>query len=315
MRSVVLDHPAQLTIVYLFINIAYTGGNMMKNLRAMSLLALVCSVFLSCFASQTLAAAVEIKQPTLTPADCGKCHVGQPEAIEANGAKHKTAINCQNCHDGHRPSSKNNIPVCSKCHQAKPHYEQKVSCLTCHKNPHTPLKVVFDKPMTDPCLACHTNQIKQLRENKSKHTLKNCTDCHDVHRKVPQCTQCHKSHSADIAAADCKKCHKAHMPKVVTYASDVPSNYCAACHKSQNAALNANKTKHTSQNCAACHQDKHKMIPNCKDCHGDKHPAGIMSKFPQCVTCHKSPHDLNNWTVAPAAPAQKAAPATKKKKP
>jgi hypothetical protein len=285
---------------------------MERNIRAISLMMFAFLLFLSAFATFAPAATMEIKQPVLTPADCAKCHVGQPEAIDANGAKHKTAVNCQDCHAGHRPSSKNNIPVCSQCHQGKPHYAQKV-CLSCHTNPHTPLKVTFKTPMTDPCLACHTSQIKQLRENKSKHTLKNCTDCHDVHRKVPQCTQCHKSHSAEIAAADCKKCHKAHMPLVVTYAADVPSNYCAACHKNQFATLNATKTKHTSQTCAACHQEKHKMVPNCKDCHGDKHPAGIMAKFPKCIECHKNPHDLNNWTAAPAA-QKEAAPKKKTKK-
>lgn len=276
---------------------------MMRNVRAVRMLVLACSLFLSCFASQVLAAAADIKQPALTPSDCAKCHSGQPEDIDANGAKHKSAVNCQSCHAGHRPTTKNNIPACSQCHQGKPHFEQK-NCQQCHKNPHTPLKVVFDRPMTDPCLACHTSQIKQLRENKSKHTLKNCTDCHDVHRKVPQCTQCHKSHSADIAAADCKKCHKAHMPKAVVYASDVPSKYCAACHKPQFDKLATVKTKHTNQTCAACHQEKHKMVPNCKSCHGDMHPAGIMAKFPNCNVCHKGPHELNNWTPAPAgAPA------------
>jgi len=257
-------------------------------------------------------AADEPQKPALTPADCVKCHTSQPADIEANGSKHKTAINCQNCHTAHRPGSKNNIPVCSKCHGGKPHFEQK-NCLQCHKNPHTPLKITFDQPMTEPCLACHTNQIKQLREYKSKHSAKNCTDCHDVHRKIPKCTQCHKPHSKDITAENCRECHKPHMPKVVTYAGSVDSKFCAACHKRQYDTLQENVTKHTTQNCAACHQDKHKTIPNCKDCHGDMHPAGIMLKFPKCLECHKSPHDLNNWKTAAPAP-KAAAPAPKKKK-
>jgi hypothetical protein len=269
-------------------------------------------VIAACYATPLWAAGETAKPSGLGSADCAKCHASQPADINANGGKHKSAIGCLDCHPGHRPTSKNNIPVCSQCHQGKPHFEQK-NCLSCHTNPHTPLKVTFKGPMTEPCLACHTPQIKQLRENKSKHSTKNCTDCHDVHRKVPQCTQCHKPHSADITAADCKKCHKAHMPKVVTYASDVPSNYCAACHKTQLASLNANKTKHSSQSCAACHQEKHKMVPKCQDCHGDKHPAGIMAKFPKCIECHKSPHDLNNWTAAPSA-SKVAAPKKKAKK-
>jgi predicted CXXCH cytochrome family protein len=285
------------------------GGAMKKSIRAVLLLSCISFVVLSCFAIPAWAADAPAR-PALSSGDCVKCHASQPADIDANGAKHKSAISCQDCHAGHRPSSKNNVPVCSQCHQGKVHYEQKV-CLSCHTNPHTPLKVTFKGPLTDPCLACHTSQIKQLRENKSKHSPKNCTDCHDVHRKVPQCTQCHKPHSADISAADCRKCHKAHMPKVVTYAADIPSKFCAACHKGPFNSLAANKTKHSSQTCATCHQEKHKMLPKCQDCHGAKHPAGIMAKFPVCLACHKSPHDLNNWTAEPEKKAP--APAAKKK--
>jgi predicted CXXCH cytochrome family protein len=235
----------------------------------------------------------------LSPSDCAKCHASQPADIAAKGGKHKTAIDCQNCHAGHRPASKNNIPVCSQCHQGKPHFELQ-ACLSCHKNPHTPLMVTFDKPLTEPCLTCHTSQIKQLRENKSKHSVKNCTECHDVHRKVPQCTQCHKPHAAEMTAADCSKCHKAHMPKAVVYASGIESKFCSACHKTQYDQLAVSKAKHSAQSCAACHQEKHKMVPKCQDCHGAKHPEGIMAKFPNCLECHKHPHDLNNWTAAPA---------------
>ncbi len=267
-------------------------------------LALFAACFIVMFTVSAAFAAGE--QMKLSPSDCAKCHEKQPQDIESNGSKHKTAINCQNCHAGHRPSSKNNIPVCSQCHQGKPHFQQKISCLSCHTNPHTPLKITFGTPMTEPCLTCHTSQIKQLQENKSKHSSKNCTDCHDVHRKKPECTQCHKPHSADITAADCKKCHKAHMPKVVTYAADTDSKYCAACHKQVATTLAASKFKHAMLNCAYCHQEKHKAIPKCQDCHGAKRPDGIQAKFPQCTMCHKSPHDLNNWTAAPeaAAPAK-----------
>jgi hypothetical protein len=234
---------------------------------------------------------------TLSSSDCVKCHARQPADIEANGAKHKT-ITCQDCHAGHRPTSKNNIPSCNQCHQGKSHYELK-GCQTCHTNPHTPLKITFKGPLTDPCLTCHTSQIKQLRDNKSKHTAQNCTACHDVHRKVPECTQCHKPHSADMAATECKKCHKAHMPKAVTYTADIEAKNCAACHKQAFTVLTASKVKHSSLNCAYCHQEKHKMVPKCQDCHGAKHPEGIRAKFPQCGNCHKTAHDLNNWQAAP----------------
>jgi hypothetical protein len=250
------------------------------------------------------------KQPALNPSDCVKCHAAQPAEIDAQGARHKT-ITCQDCHAGHRPASKNNIPACSQCHQGKPHFETK-GCLTCHTNPHTPLVITFSSTLTEPCLTCHTPQIKQLRENKSKHSALYCTTCHSVHRQAPECTKCHKPHSSDMASTDCKKCHKAHMPKVVTYAADTGSVYCAACHSKAYNLLKASKAKHASLNCAACHQEKHKMVPKCQDCHGEKHPAGIMAKFPRCGECHNIAHDLNNWT--PASPPAAEAPKGKKKK-
>ncbi len=234
-------------------------------------------------------------QVSLTNADCVKCHAGPPADIAAAGGGH-SKITCIDCHAGHRPAVKDNIPKCSQCHMGKSHYELK-GCLTCHRNPHTPLKITLANNLTDPCLTCHTQQMKQLTENKSKHTALYCTTCHSAHRKVPECTQCHKPHSSDMTNAECKKCHKAHMPKVVTYASDIPSKDCGACHKKAFDVLSASAAKHKAFACAFCHQEKHKMIPKCQDCHGLMHPAGIMAKFPKCGECHNTAHDLNHWPV------------------
>jgi predicted CXXCH cytochrome family protein len=240
----------------------------------------------------------------LGPTDCVKCHSSQPADIEAGGGKHKTAINCQNCHAKHRPASARNIPQCTQCHTGQPHFELK-GCLGCHTNPHTPRKTVFTNKMTQQCLTCHTSQYKALQEFKSKHTAKNCTECHDVHRKKPECTQCHKPHSADITAEDCMECHKAHEPRNVAYDEKVEPKFCGACHRQIFVTLSNSKTKHAAQKCATCHKEKHKMVPRCQDCHGDKHPAGIMAKFGKCTDCHKSPHDLNNWASKKPAPAGK----------
>ncbi len=285
----------------------------MKRNTCRKMLLWLLSIVILSLSLAALANADEPKKPNgLSSNDCSKCHASQPADIDANGGKHKSKISCQDCHAGHRPTSKNNIPVCSQCHQGKPHFDSlKGKCLTCHTNPHTPLKITFTQPQTDACLTCHTAQIKQLRENKSKHSTQNCTNCHGVHRVKPACTQCHKPHSSDITAADCTKCHKAHMPKVVAYASDTDSKFCAACHRNQYNMLVASKVKHSTFNCAFCHQDKHKMIPKCQDCHGAKHPASIMAKFTRCGDCHKIAHDLNNWTSAPAAAT--GAPKAKKK--
>ncbi len=284
---------------------------MKKNTCVKLILLFMSGALLFFYSASGWAAPEAAKAPTLNSSDCVKCHASQPADIDAKGGKHKT-VSCQDCHASHRPVSKTNIPECNQCHQGQPHFEQK-GCLGCHTNPHTPLAVVFSSPMTDPCLICHKPQITQLRENKSKHTALNCTNCHDVHRKVPECTKCHKPHSADMAQADCKTCHKAHMPKVVTYAAETESKFCGACHKQAFNLLTASPARHNTLKCSACHQEKHKMVPKCQDCHGDKHPAALMAKFPKCGECHKIAHDLNNWKTAvePQAGAPKAAPKKK----
>lgn len=273
--------------------------------------ALVCLfAFAACgllFSPSALAAA---DNPELKVEDCVKCHEAPPAAIAEAGGKHKTEVSCLDCHAGHRPTSKNNIPQCSGCHEGEPHYQEK-GCLTCHKNPHKPLNIAFGSKVTKPCLACHTEQITQLKENKSKHTSLFCSRCHDVHRKVPQCVDCHKPHSTEMAQADCGKCHQAHSPAVLTYGVDVPNKDCGACHKKASGLLSATQTKHKSVACVRCHQNKHKTVPACQQCHPQKHPAQIMKRFSKCGTCHYIAHDLNNWPEA-GSKARKKDAATKK---
>lgn len=250
----------------------------------------------------------------LTADDCVKCHAGPPADIAAAGGKHKSDVSCLDCHAGHRPASKNNIPKCSQCHEGKPHYQLK-ACLECHKNPHKPLNIVFAAKITDPCLSCHTEQDRQLKSHTSRHSALGCTTCHDVHRKIPECVKCHKPHSAEMAQADCRKCHKAHQPRNVAYAADVPNKDCGACHKAAFGLLAASATKHKSVACVRCHADKHKTVPACEKCHAQKHPAAMMKKFPKCGACHSTAHDLNHFgDAAPAAEKAKTAPAPKKKR-
>jgi hypothetical protein len=261
--------------------------------------------------SAGLAVAQTKAAPSLTNDVCVMCHATPPSDISSNGGKHKD-VGCTGCHNGHPPTVKKPIPLCNDCHGGKPHFELK-GCLGCHKNPHTPLKIVFANNVTDACLTCHTQQNEQLKKFKSKPSSLNCSMCHDVHRKIPQCTQCHKPHAADMTAGDCKKCHKPHMPTQVAYADDVPSKDCGACHGAVLKTLTANNVKHKAFPCAFCHKEKHKMVPKCQDCHGTPHPAGIMVKFPKCGECHKIAHDLNNWSGAGAQEAPPK-PVTKKKK-
>jgi hypothetical protein len=165
----------------------------------------------------------------------------------------------------------------------------------------------FAGKATNACVTCHPQQVAQLRDNKSKHSIIDCSSCHSVHRQIPQCTQCHKPHSAEMVVADCKKCHKAHVPKQVTYASDTPSKDCGSCHQKSFDLLNASETKHKPLACASCHQERHKMVPECKGCHRAPHATGIIAKFPKCGYCHSIAHDLNNWTET----QQKEEPKTK----
>ncbi len=248
--------------------------------------------------------------PKLTNDDCAKCHAKAPADIAANGAKHKTAVGCQDCHNGHPPTVKKIIPLCSQCHDGKPHYKL-AGCNGCHSNPHTPLIIKMGRNITDPCLTCHTQQIAKLREHKSKHTALACSFCHDTHGKIPECVQCHKPHSKDMTQADCKKCHQAHMPTVVTYSNQTPSKDCAACHKAAFDLLQKSAFKHKNLSCVACHQAKHKMIPQCQSCHGTPHPAGMLSKFPKCGYCHSIAHDLNIFKSQPAPAGSPAAGAKK----
>ncbi|HEX9021936.1 MAG TPA: cytochrome C [Nitrospirota bacterium] len=234
-----------------------------------------------------------------------RCHSDQVNDIAAAGGKHRR-VPCMGCHVGHPPEVAKPIAPCTKCHLTtrKSHFEL-TGCLNCHRNPHTPLKISFKGK--DACLNCHATQLAQLRENKSKHSALDCSTCHDVHRKVPQCTQCHTPHSGKISGG-CKQCHKAHMPKLVTYSADIPSKDCGMCHQKVIELFKTTTSKHKPFECAFCHQEKHRMIPKCQDCHGSPHPEGIMAKFPKCGKCHNIAHDLNNWTAAETKEAPEAAP-------
>jgi len=226
--------------------------------------------------------------------DCIKCHKIEPMDIEAQGGAHKTEVTCMDCHEGHPPENRDNIPTCSNCHSGKSHYELD-NCLSCHSNPHAPLVLKLAKNITGPCLTCHQDEGSQLQENKSFHSTMACTACHQQHGKVPECINCHEPHAEDMVQADCKQCHQAHKPLAITYAANTPSKSCAACHDEAFDLLMASNSKHHELLCAKCHRDQHKMIPTCQDCHGAPHPAGILRKFPECSQCHNTAHDLNRW--------------------
>jgi len=237
-------------------------------------------------------------KPVLTNDDCVMCHTQEPAYIERAGAAHKTQIGCQDCHVGHPPKVREGvIPQCSMCHDGEAHFQVE-NCMRCHSNPHTPLELTLGKKEKAVCLTCHAEEGQQLNEHKSHHTVMACTDCHDnsAHGVVPSCLKCHKPHSPEMTGDDCHKCHKAHMPLVVTYGADTPNADCGACHNRELQLLASSPTKHHDVTCVQCHNDVHKTVPRCQKCHGEEpHAKGILSRFPSCLSCHKDPHDLNDW--------------------
>lgn len=276
----------------------------MKNLLSLTKGLLLSSVLAIMLSAVAFGAEPTTPKPTLSNADCVKCHAAAPADIAANGVAHKTNVTCQDCHAGHPPTVKKIIPQCSQCHEGKPHYKL-ANCLRCHNNPHTPKIIKLANNITEECLTCHSQQIVKLKQVKSKHTNLACSFCHNVHGKIPQCTQCHKPHSPDMTAAECKRCHQAHMPTAVTYASDTPNKMCSSCHKKAFDLLAASDAKHKNVKCVTCHKDKHKTVPTCQSCHGTPHPAGMLARFAKCGDCHNIAHNLNHWEPA----VKKEAPA------
>jgi len=243
----------------------------------------------SCLTGQAMASS------TLSTDDCIKCHEGPPRDIAANGKRHKEKVTCLDCHVGHPPSVRDNIPQCSKCHQAKDRAHFGLdNCLGCHSNPHTPLDITLPANATAPCLTCHTDQRASLEQYPSKHTTNvECSTCHrERHGYIPKCAECHKPHSEGQQQSDCLTCHNPHKPLQVAYPDNVASENCAACHGVAFDMLRASNAKHKTFECAFCHAKVHKTVPKCQDCHGMPHPAGIHNKFPVCGSCHGVAHNI-----------------------
>jgi Cytochrome c3 len=229
----------------------------------------------------------------LSNSDCIKCHASVQAMVDSKGAKHKTAVTCTGCHNGHPPmvSKEKIIPVCSSCHTGKPHYDIG-GCNTCHSDPHAPLEMKLAANLTAPCLSCHPQQGNEIKEHPSLHAKLFCTTCHKAHRDVPECLKCHQPHSADMVNKDCLVCHPAHQPLTIAFSAETPNKSCSACHKSIGDTLSSVDTKHAKLTCVFCHKEKHKYVPACESCHGSPHPAGMVKQFPKCNMCHMSAHSL-----------------------
>ncbi len=234
--------------------------------------------------------------PALTTGDCAKCHPKEPATIGTEGEKHKTEVDCFDCHGEHPPLGEVIIPQCSVCHQDKPHYVLE-NCSGCHVNAHAPLKITMGEDITKPCLTCHDQQGKEMKESPSAHSEQSCSFCHPEHKKIPDCMECHEPHTSEMTRAECLGCHPVHTPLVVTYNMETPSLICASCHKTAYDELKKNVTAHSDKTCAFCHRDRHRVIPTCGTCHGTPHPAAMHKKFPSCSECHNTAHNLDQVEV------------------
>ncbi len=232
--------------------------------------------------------------------DCAKCHAEEAKDLTEAGAGHLQP-NCLGCHTDHPPKVAKPIPLCGKCHlkSRNDHFDlQMPDCLKCHTNPHRPLNISLTDAGNGACHGCHEPEVRMFGQFKSKHQALECSHCHDVHRKIPQCTQCHKPHKAEVAAADCNNCHYGHMPKVEVFPAGMSSTVCVSCHQTPADLLRATTSKHKILACTGCHSLKHKYKPDCKECHRAPHPENMLAKFPKCGMCHYSAHDPNKWPEA-----------------
>ena len=252
--------------------------------------AALCLGALFCFAGVGNAAPAD----KLTNDDCVKCHAEKVQQIDEAGGKHKTEVTCLDCHNGtHPPGGEKGsfIPQCSNCHDGEPHFKLE-NCLGCHRNPHEPLKIVFEGDVKPACKTCHPEVVEEIDTHKSAHAEVDCSFCHDKHGYKPDCLDCHKPHAEGQTFETCVTCHQVHQPLTLKYGTDVANKDCGACHPDIRTTLEAGKTKHATFQCVFCHADHHGNIPKCQDCHGVPHNEQMLSKFQTCLECHQDAHAL-----------------------
>lgn len=226
--------------------------------------------------------------------DCEKCHRTIVVQVDEAGNKHKTAVECLDCHDTQHPpgiEKRSMIPQCSKCHEGEPHFSLQ-NCLACHNNPHQPLNITFGDNVKAACSTCHPEVVAEIDANLSAHQQVDCSFCHDKHGYKPDCLNCHEPHREDQKFDDCVRCHQVHQPLTLAYGDNVPNQDCGACHGDVRNGLESGSTKHAGFNCVFCHAEKHAVVPQCQDCHGTPHNAKMLSMFTGCIQCHQSAHNL-----------------------
>lgn len=193
---------------------------------------------------------------------CLTCHTNDKN-LHWNLDKHQFSnLNCHDCHQVHVKSdpilnSKNQIQICTKCHQNVGHDILKISSHHYSKEDMT-------------CTSCHAAH-GTLTENKLKQASLNqtCYECHAEHRgpflweHAPvreQCTQCHASHGSNVQGMLnarvpflCQQCHS------------------IAGHPSTELGLDGITLGNTN--------NRFLLVKGCLNCHsaihGSNHPSGV----------------------------------------
>ncbi len=138
---------------------------------------------------------------------CSDCHNQQASQLTTLSSRH-TELSCSNCHH----TQHGYVPSCKECHQ--PHFPAQAftSCATCH-DVHQPLAISLeDNIKLKTCASCHDEVFAKWQGTPSKHGQVNCSECHNMHKKIPECTDCHAvpaSHSKKLLEKypRCLDCH------------------------------------------------------------------------------------------------------------
>lgn len=167
-------------------------------------------------------------EASLKEEDCKICHDLEYQKIIQKGADHRDKLTCFDCHPGHPPKIRNNIPDCTDCHDSSPHrkmadcsscHPKKNNCSACH-DVHQPLAFTDKAIALRHCQVCHPQVYQKWKNTQSKHGKLKCSYCHLEHRMVQTCSDCHgKPHAEGThnLFPECATCHHgAHslnMPK------------------------------------------------------------------------------------------------------
>jgi hypothetical protein len=234
-----------------------------------------------------------LPQP-MTVAECGRCHLRHFTDLREEGGAHRFA--CQDCHQtfhAYNPRRNNYdelMPDCGLCH-TPPHGDQLQGCLDCHQNPHAPLLLPSSQVLGSFCKDCHQPVSGALLAAPSAHTDLACADCHSQqHRRSPACAECHQPHLKDQPESACRQCHPVHQPLRINMAVGDTAT-CGACHGEVYTRWSSTRSRHGQVTCSDCHTD-HGYVPACTDCHSQPHEEKMLSKFPNCLTCHGDVHDM-----------------------